>query len=189
MVLLSDDVDLVQELDGDGGDDLARAGSGDHQPARGVASQHRARARRPRCSSPRALAPSTDRRRGAERLSAPSASRGTIAGPCPATPDAASSPRRADDETPSRWPLVLGFVAYLAVGVAMFWDVLTLSVTRATTCACSDTSLFAWFFEWPLVALRTATTPSTPRRCSTPRGINLLSNTSVTAVVASCCSP
>ena len=57
------------------------------------------------------------------------------------------------DRRLARWPLVAGFLGYVAIAVACFWDVLTLSVTRGTTCACSDTSLFAWFFEWPLVAL------------------------------------
>lgn len=80
-----------------------------------------------------------------------------------------------------RVALVLGFLAYLAIGTAMFWDVLTLSVTRATTCACSDTSLFAWFFEWPLVALSHGHNPFYSSAMFHPQGINLLSNTSVTA--------
>ena len=67
------------------------------------------------------------------------------------------------------------------IGVAMFWNVLTLSVTRGTTCACSDTSLFAWFFEWPLVALSHGHNPFYSSAMFHPQGINLLSNTSVTA--------
>jgi hypothetical protein len=80
-----------------------------------------------------------------------------------------------------RAALVLGGVAYLAVGVAMFWNVLALSVTRGTTCACSDASLFAWFFEWPLVALSHGHNPFYSSAMFHPQGINLLSNTSVTA--------
>lgn len=63
----------------------------------------------------------------------------------------------------------------------MFSDVLRLSVTRGTTCACSDASLFAWFFEWPLVAISHGTNPLFSSAMFHPQGINLLSNTSVTA--------
>ncbi len=80
-----------------------------------------------------------------------------------------------------RGALVVGGVANLAIRVAMFWNVLTLSVTRGTTCACSDTSLFAWFFEWPLVALSHGHNPFYSSAMFHPQGINLLSNTSVTA--------
>jgi hypothetical protein len=80
-----------------------------------------------------------------------------------------------------RAALLAGFVAYAAISVAMFWSVLTLSVTRGTTCACSDTSLFAWFFEWPLVALSHGHNPFYSSAMFHPQGINLLSNTSVTA--------
>jgi hypothetical protein len=77
--------------------------------------------------------------------------------------------------------LLVGLSAYLALGIAMFWNVLTLSVTRGTTCACSDASLFAWFFEWPLVALSHGHNPFYSSAMFHPQGINLLSNTSVTA--------
>jgi len=77
--------------------------------------------------------------------------------------------------------LAAGLAAYLAIGVVMFWNVLTLSVTRGTTCACSDSSLFAWFFEWPLVALSHGHNPFYSSAMFHPQGINLLSNTSVTA--------
>jgi hypothetical protein len=85
------------------------------------------------------------------------------------------------DRRLARWPLVAGFLGYVAIAVACFWDVLTLSVTRGTTCACSDTSLFAWFFEWPLVALSHGHNPFYSSAMFHPQGINLLSNTSVTA--------
>jgi hypothetical protein len=80
-----------------------------------------------------------------------------------------------------RAALAAGGVVYLAFGVAMFWNVLSLSVARATTCACSDTSLFAWFFEWPLVAISHGHNPFYSSAMFHPEGINLLSNTSVTA--------
>jgi hypothetical protein len=90
----------------------------------------------------------------------------------PRTPTRARHRRRA---------LLGGFGAYVAIGVAMFWNVLTLSMTRGTTCACSDASLFAWFFEWPLVALSHGHNPFYSSAMFHPQGINLLSNTSVTA--------
>ena len=80
-----------------------------------------------------------------------------------------------------RVALLLGLAAYVVIAVAMFWNVLTLSVTRGTTCACSDASLFAWFFEWPLVALSHGHNPFYSSAMFHPQGINLLSNTSVTA--------
>jgi hypothetical protein len=80
-----------------------------------------------------------------------------------------------------RLALAIGGVVYVAIAVTMFWDVLTLSVTRGTTCACSDTSLFSWFFEWPLVALSHGSNPFFSSAMFHPEGINLLSNTSVTA--------
>jgi hypothetical protein len=61
----------------------------------------------------------------------------------------------------------------------MYAHVLALSVTRGTTCACSDVSLFAWFFEWPLAAIRSGHNPFFSAAMFHPQGINLLSNTSV----------
>jgi hypothetical protein len=80
-----------------------------------------------------------------------------------------------------RWALAFATLAYLGIAVVMYWNVLTLSFTRATTCACSDTSLFTWFFEWPLVALRHGHNPFYSSAMFHPQGINLLSNTSVTS--------
>ena len=80
-----------------------------------------------------------------------------------------------------RWALALGGLAFLSMAAAMFAIVLELSVTRGTTCACSDTSLFTWFFEWPLVAITHGHNPFYSTAMFHPRGINLLSNTSVTA--------
>jgi len=99
-----------------------------------------------------------------------------------------SAPQLVEDQRTSsdalarrRLALGLGLIAYAAIGVAMFWNVLTLSVTRGTTCACSDSSLFAWFFEWPLVAVTHGHNPFFSSAMFHPQGINLLSNTSVTA--------
>ena len=99
----------------------------------------------------------------------------------PMTSVAATRPTSEPTARRRRGALVVGGVAYLGIGVAMFWNVLTLSVTRGTTCACSDASLFAWFFEWPLVALRHGHNPFYSSAMFHPEGLNLLSNTSVTA--------
>lgn len=78
-----------------------------------------------------------------------------------------------------RLALVIGMLAYLAMAVAMFTHVLAVSATRGTTCACSDVSLFAWFFEWPLAAIVHGHDPFYSTAMFHPQGINLLSNTSV----------
>jgi hypothetical protein len=75
---------------------------------------------------------------------------------------------------------VAGAIAYLGVAAGMYAHVLALGVTRGTTCACSDVSLFAWFFEWPLAAIRNGHDPFYSSAMFHPQGINLLSNTSVT---------
>jgi hypothetical protein len=81
----------------------------------------------------------------------------------------------------ARTALVAGLLGYLAIAIAMFSHVLALSPTRGTTCACSDASLFTWFFEWPLVAIVHGHNPFFSTAMFHPQGINLLSNTSVTA--------
>jgi hypothetical protein len=91
-----------------------------------------------------------------------------------APPTRAELPRR-------RLALALGLVGYLGLAVWLFADVLRTSATRSTTCACNDTSLFAWFFEWPLVALRRFENPFYSSAMFHPHGLNLLANTSVTA--------
>ncbi len=86
---------------------------------------------------------------------------------------------RVEPSSARRWALAAGAVAYLGIAAGMYAHVLALSVTRGTTCACSDVSLFAWFFEWPLAAIRTGHNPFYSSAMFHPQGINLLSNTSV----------
>jgi hypothetical protein len=88
---------------------------------------------------------------------------------------------RSRNRFPRRVALIVGMLAYLAIALAMFAHVLALSATRATTCACSDSSLFAWFFQWPLTAIVHGHSPVFSTTMFHPRGINLLSNTSVMA--------
>src|ERR1039458_3124043 len=92
-----------------------------------------------------------------------------------------SSSRSASKRLSPRWSLAIGALAYLAFALFMYEHVLALSVTRGTTCACSDTSLFTWFFEWPLVAISHGHNPFYSSAMFHPQGINLLSNTSVTS--------
>lgn len=90
----------------------------------------------------------------------------------PVTATTTSSSRR-------RLALLAGVLGYLAIAIAMFWHVLSVSATSGTTCACSDYSLFAWFFEWPVAAIRQGHDPFFSTAMFHPQGINLLSNTSV----------
>jgi hypothetical protein len=87
--------------------------------------------------------------------------------------------RRIEPSPARRWALALGAIAYLGIASGMYAHVLALGVTRGTTCACSDVSLFAWFFEWPLAAIRSGHDPLYSSAMFHPQGINLLSNTSV----------
>jgi len=80
-----------------------------------------------------------------------------------------------------RWPAYLVATgAYLALSLWIMSNVVSTSVTRASTCACNDNSLFAWFFQWPLTALRSGQNPFYSTAMFHPQGVNLLSNTSVT---------
>jgi hypothetical protein len=88
---------------------------------------------------------------------------------------------RHDERRHDRRAVLWGALVYLGLALTMFAHVLWLSATRATTCACADSSLFAWFFEWPLAALQHGHNPVFSTAMFHPQGINLLSNTSVTA--------
>ena len=87
--------------------------------------------------------------------------------------------RRVEPSPARRRALLAGAVAYLGIAAGMYAHVLALSVTRGTTCACSDVSLFAWFFEWPLAAIRSGHNPFYSSAIFHPQGLNLLANTSV----------
>jgi hypothetical protein len=102
-------------------------------------------------------------------------------GPSPPTPPQArpDGSRRLERSPARRWALLAGAVGYLGIAAGMYAHVLALSVTRGTTCACSDVSLFAWFFEWPLAAIRSGHNPFYSSAIFHPQGLNLLANTSV----------
>ena len=81
-----------------------------------------------------------------------------------------------------RRALLLGGSVYLLGALVMFSRVLALSPTRATTCPCSDSSLFAWYFEWLWVAVRDGHNPFFSTAVFHPVGTNLLANTSSMAL-------
>ncbi len=72
------------------------------------------------------------------------------------------------------WPAALG---YLALSVALWWQVWSTHPTSVTTCGCGDTSLFTWFLEWPAYALSHGMNPLYSTYLFHPGGVNLLSNT------------
>lgn len=83
-----------------------------------------------------------------------------------------------------RASFALGGALYLLGGLGMYARVLLLSPTRATTCPCSDSSLFAWYFEWLWVAIRHGMNPFFSTAVFHPVGTNLLANTSSLALGA-----
>ena len=82
-----------------------------------------------------------------------------------------------------RWrSLVAGGLGYLALSVALWWNVWSSHPTSVTTCGCGDTSLFTWFLEWPAYALSHGLNPLYSTYLFHPGGVNLLSNTAEVGV-------
>ena len=73
--------------------------------------------------------------------------------------------------------LAAGGVGYLALSVALWWNVWSTHPTSTTTCGCGDTSLFTWFLDWPAYALSHGLDPLYSTAMFHPTGVNLLSNT------------
>jgi hypothetical protein len=73
--------------------------------------------------------------------------------------------------------LVAGALGYLALSVALWWQVWSTHPTAVTTCGCGDTSLFTWFLAWPAFALRHGMDPLYSTYLFHPAGVNLLTNT------------
>lgn len=78
--------------------------------------------------------------------------------------------------------LLAGGVGYLALSVALWWNVWSTHPTSVTTCGCGDTSLFTWFLEWPAYALSHGLNPLYSTYLFHPGGVNLLSNTAEVGV-------
>jgi hypothetical protein len=73
--------------------------------------------------------------------------------------------------------LLAGALGYLALSVALWWNVWSTHPTSVTTCGCGDSSLFTWFLEWPAYALSHGLNPLYSTHLFHPSGVNLLSNT------------
>lgn len=118
--------------------------------------------------------PAADEQRAAARVQRePRASRLGIPGPGPA----------GAARLFARWPAWLAVsLAYLALGVAIWWHAWTGHPSSAMTCACGDPSSFVWFLAWPKYALTHGASLFFSARVHVPGGINLLDNTSVLAL-------
>jgi len=84
----------------------------------------------------------------------------------------------------TRTATILGvaFVLYLALSVLIWWNVWSTHPTGVATCGCDDPALFTWFLAWPAHAIAHGENPFYTTALNYPRGINLLSNTSVLAI-------
>ncbi len=100
-----------------------------------------------------------------------------------AEPDA-TAPGKATTANVGRRPreLLIAGALYLIGALGLFFNVITASLSRAATCTCSDVAQFAWFQQWPWVALRHGQFPFYSTAMFYPHGINLLSNTSSTGI-------
>ena len=82
--------------------------------------------------------------------------------------------RRAD--------LAWALAAYLGLAVVVWWGVWSTHPASVTTCGCGDSALFLWFLDWPAVALAHGHDPFFSTAMFHPTGVNLLANTSETAL-------
>ena len=73
--------------------------------------------------------------------------------------------------------LLAGALGYLALSVALWWNVWSTHPTSVTTCGCGDSSLFTWFLEWPAYAISHGLNPLYSTHLFHPGGVNLLANT------------
>jgi hypothetical protein len=78
--------------------------------------------------------------------------------------------------------LLAAGACYLVLGVVLWWHVWTSHPTSTLTCGCGDPALFLWFFEWPAYAITHGHNPFFSTALFHPGGINLLAQTSVTAL-------
>ena len=101
--------------------------------------------------------------------------------PTPAVP-----PGRRRAGTSAPWgrgtALATAAAAYLALALAVWWNVWSSHPTSTTTCGCGDSALFLWFFAWPAHALAHGLDPLHSTAMSHPAGVNLLANTSELAL-------
>ena len=79
-------------------------------------------------------------------------------------------------------PLVISATIYLLLALFMWWNVWTSHPTATTTCGCGDSAKFTWFFGWTAHAIAHGLNPFYTTYLYHPHGINLLADTSSTAV-------
>ncbi len=92
-------------------------------------------------------------------------------------------PEAATDKSPRRWvPYAGAGSAYLVLGIVLWWHAWSAGATTHTLCGCGDPALFLWFFQWPATAIAHAQNPFFSTALFHPTGVNLLSQTSVTAL-------
>ncbi len=87
-----------------------------------------------------------------------------------------------DDRTHRVRTLLMVGGAYLLVSVFVWWHVWVHDPVTTTTCGCGDASLFTWFLAWPAHAIAHGLDPFYSTALFSPRGFNLLANTSVLGV-------
>ena len=78
--------------------------------------------------------------------------------------------------------LALAAVAYLVLGVGLWWDTWSTHPSTVTTCGCGDAARFLWYFRWPAFALTHGHDVLYSTYLFHPGGINLLDDTSVVAL-------
>ena len=77
---------------------------------------------------------------------------------------------------------MLATVGYTVLSLFVWSGIWTSHPTSVTTCGCGDGSLFTWFLAWPQYALAHGLDPFFSTFVNHPQGVNLLANTSVTAI-------
>lgn len=78
--------------------------------------------------------------------------------------------------------LVCAGTLYLALGFLLWVHAWTEGASTHTLCGCGDPALFLWFFQWPATALAHGQNPFFSSALFHPSGVNLLAQTSVTAL-------
>ena len=81
-----------------------------------------------------------------------------------------------------RWGLVSAAVAYLVLGVGLWWNAWSTHPSTVTTCGCGDAARFIWYFRWPAFAMAHGHDVLYSTYLFHPGGINLLDDTSVVAL-------
>ena len=95
-------------------------------------------------------------------------------------------PIRDGDRSHTGRSLLLGVSCYLVLAVGMWWHLWNRPSRSVTTCGCGDASQFTWFLGWVAHAIAHGANPFFTTAMGYPHGVNLLTNTSVTALGAGC---